>query len=106
MVHNRKRPMTSPTYPEASQATSALIWSIVGLVCCGPAAIVGYTQARNELEAIGAGRRDPANEGTANAARIIAIVVGVLFLIGIVAILALGLVGGGWFIFSDDFGGF
>ncbi|HEX2153082.1 MAG TPA: hypothetical protein VHL52_03790 [Acidimicrobiia bacterium] len=93
--------MTTPAYPEASQATSALIWSIVGLVCCGPAAIVGYIQARNELEAITAGRRDPANQGTANAARIIAIVVGVLFLIGTVIFLAFIVLGGAFFTIED-----
>lgn len=87
--------MTTPAYPEASQATSALVWSIVGLVCCGPAAIVGYIQARDELEAITAGRRDPANQGTANAARIIAIVVGVLFALGIVVTIGLVVLGGG-----------
>lgn len=93
--------MTSPAYPEASQATSALIWSIVGLVCCGPAAIVGYIQGKNELEAIAAGRRDPANQGTANAARIIAIVVGVLFAIGIVLTVIFIVVGGAFFTVED-----
>lgn len=87
--------MTTQPYPEASQATSALIWSIVGLVCCQPAAIVGYIQAKNELDAIGAGQRDPANQGTAQAARIIAIVVGVLVVLGIVAFIGLIAVGGG-----------
>lgn len=87
--------MTTQPYPEASQATSALIWSIVGLVCCQPAAIVGYIQARNELEAIEGGRRDPANHGTAQAARIIAIVVGVLVVLAIVAFIGLIAIGGG-----------
>ncbi len=88
--------MTVPgTYPEASQATSALVWSIVGLVCCAPAAIVGYIQANNELQAIQGGRRDPMNQGTANAARIIAIVVGVLAALGIVVIIILIAAGAG-----------
>lgn len=95
--------MTAPAYPEASQATSALVWSIVGLVCCGPAAIVGYIQARNELEAIAAQRRDPMNQGTANAARIIAIVVGVLYLLSIIAFVFLIAVGGG-LAFLDEMG--
>lgn len=80
--------MTTPTYPEASQATSALVWSIVSLVCCQPAGIVGFIQARNELEAIEAGRRDPANQGTAQAARIIAIIALVLAALGILATIA------------------
>ena len=61
----------------------------------GPAAIVGYLQARRELEAIAAGARDPMNQGTANAARIIAIVVGVMFAVAAIGIMLLVLVGGG-----------
>jgi|SRR3990170_4708554 hypothetical protein len=92
--------MTAPgaypgAYPEASQATSALIWSIVGLVCCGPAAIVGYVQSKSELSAIAAGQRDPMNQGTANAARIIAIIVGVLWILSILAGIALIATGAG-----------
>ncbi len=86
--------MTSSAYPEASQATSALVWSIIALVCCQPAAIVGYIQARNELEAIAAGRRDPVNQGTANAAKIISIIAGVLLLVGLVAFIAALAIGG------------
>lgn len=92
---------TGGTYPEASQATSALIWSIVGLVCCGPAAIVGYVQGKGEMDAIAAGRRDPVNQGTANAARIIAIVVGVLYLLGIIATVLFIVTGAGVAIIGD-----
>lgn len=98
--------MTTPPYPEASQATSALVWGIVSLVCCQPAGIVGYIQARNELEAIGAGRRDPANQGTAQAARIISIIAIVLAILGIlatIAFLALIFLGGGS-AFMEQFG--
>lgn len=83
--------MTTPAYPEASQATSALIWSIVAIVCCQPAGIVGYIQARNELEAIQGGRRDPANEGTAQAAKIIGLIALVLGILGILAIVVFGI---------------
>lgn len=96
--------MTAPAYPEASQATSALIWSIVGLVCCGPAAIVGYVQAKNELEGIATGRRDPANQGTANAARIIALVVAALFALGILIAIFAVVVGGGLAFLGDQMG--
>lgn len=100
--------MTTPTassgaYPEATQATSALIWSIVGLVCCGPAAIVGYIQGKGELAGIAAGRRDPVNQGTANAARIIAIVVGVLWILSIVLGIVLITAGVGFGVFEDLF---
>lgn len=90
-------------YPEASQATSALIWSIVGLVCCGPAAIVGYIQGKGELNAIAAGGRDPVNQGTANAARIIAIIVGILWILGILLVAALVAAGVGFGVFEGGF---
>jgi hypothetical protein len=76
-------PETTP-YPEASQASTALVLSIVGLVCCQVLGIVAWIMANNELQAIKAGRRNPANEGTASAARIIGIVTTVLLGIGII----------------------
>lgn len=98
--------MTTQPYPEASQATSALIWSIVALVCCQPAGIVGYIQARNELEAIQGERRDPANEGTAQAAKIIgliALVLGVLAIVAGIAFLVLFMLGTS-IAFTEEFG--
>lgn len=73
----------STAYPEASQASTALVLSIIGLVCCQVLGIVGWVMGNNELEAIKAGKRNPANEGTANAARIIGIVATVILGIGI-----------------------
>jgi hypothetical protein len=92
----------SATYPESSQATTALVLGILGIVCCAPLAIVAWIMANNEIEGIKAGRRDPANEGTANASRILGIVGTVLLGIGIVvAILAIA----GLFVlpFTTDF---
>ena len=77
-------PTESTPYPEASQASTALVVSIIGLVCCQILGIVAWVMANNELEGIKAGKRNPANEGTASAARIIGIVTTVLLGIGIV----------------------
>lgn len=98
--------MTTPAYPEASQATSALIWSIVALVCCQPAGIVGYIQGRNELLAIEAGQRDPANQGTAQAAKIIGLIALVLGVIGVLIGLAFVvlLIFGSSIAFVEEFG--
>jgi hypothetical protein len=80
----------TPAYPEQSQATTALVLGILGIVCCAPLAIVAWIMGNNELEGIKAGRRNPANEGTANAARILGIIGTVLLAIGVVVgILAL-----------------
>lgn len=84
-------PPESTAYPEASQASTALVLSIVGLVCCQVLGIVAWVMANNELEGIKSGRRNPTNEGTANAARIIGIVCTVLLGVGIlIALLVLG----------------
>ncbi|HLF43496.1 MAG TPA: DUF4190 domain-containing protein [Acidimicrobiia bacterium] len=63
-----------PTYPEQSQATTALVLGIIGIVCCGLLGIAAWVMANNELQAISSGRRDPVNEGTAKAARVVGIV--------------------------------
>jgi hypothetical protein len=82
-------PTESTPYPEASQASTALVLSIVGLVCCQVLGVVAWVMANNELEGIKAGRRNPANEGTASAARIIGIVGTVLLGLGILAAILL-----------------
>jgi uncharacterized membrane protein (DUF485 family) len=91
----------TPAYPEQSQATTALVLGILGIVCCQVLSIVAWIMGNNELEGIRAGRRNPTNEGTANAARILGIVGTVLLGIGIIfGILALA----GAFVlpFTDD----
>jgi uncharacterized membrane protein YtjA (UPF0391 family) len=60
-------------YPEKSQATLALVLSILGF-CCWPTAVAGLIIANNEKQGISAGRRDPSTAGTAQAAFIIGIV--------------------------------
>ncbi|MGH8872615.1 MAG: hypothetical protein ACRDWS_11620 [Acidimicrobiia bacterium] len=83
----------SPAYLEASQASTALVLSIIGLVCCQILGIVAWIMANNELEAIKAGKRNPANEGTATAARIIGIVgtvvLGITIVVGLLALAGL-----------------
>jgi hypothetical protein len=95
-------PPESTAYPEASQASTALVLSIIGLVCCQVLGIVAWVMANNELEGIKSGRRNPTNEGTANAARIIGIVGTVLLALGILMVL---LVVGGLMVvpFTEDF---
>src|SRR3970282_1583189 len=84
-------PTESTPYPEASQASTALVLSIVGLVCCQVLGVVAWVMANNELEGIKSGRRNPTNEGTANAARIIGSVDSVRLALAIlVALLAVG----------------
>ncbi len=96
-------PQESTAYPEASQASTALVLGIVGLVCCQILGIVAWIMANNELEAIKEGRRNPQNEGTATAARIIGIIATVLLGLGIIALIV-GIIAGVALIpLSDEF---
>lgn len=74
-------------YPEESRAVVALVLTLVHVLFffCPVLAPIGWYMAHQELTAIDAGRRDPSNRPTANAARIIGIVgtvVSVLFALG------------------------
>jgi hypothetical protein len=73
-------------YPQSSQATTALVMGILGIVCCGPLAIVAWVMANKELEEIASGMRNPQNEGTAKAAKVIGIIGTVLLGIGLILI--------------------
>lgn len=64
-------------YQEQSQATTAVVLSVLGLFCCITAPIGAYIGYR-EKEAIDAGRRDPANRGKAVAALVIGLILFVL----------------------------
>jgi hypothetical protein len=59
--------------------------------------------ANNELEGIKTGRRNPQNEGTATAARIIGIIATVLLALGIIALIV-GIIAGLAFVpWSEEF---
>lgn len=83
-------PPSASAYPETSQATTALILSILGVLCCGILAVVGLIMANNEKQAIAAGRRDPANQGMAQAAFVIGIVAIAIWVIGLIVNFAVG----------------
>ncbi len=77
----------TPAYPEASQATTALVLGILGIICCQFLGIAAWIMGNNELAAIRDGRRNPTNEGTATAARILGIISVVLLALGIIAMI-------------------
>lgn len=79
-------PSESGSYPEASQATTALVLGIIGIVLCQFLGPVAWVMGNNEMEAIDAGRRAPENRGTANAAKILGIISTVLLALGIVLV--------------------
>lgn len=67
-------------YTRPSQATTALVLVILGLLCCGLPAIIGTMMAKADLRAIAQGRTDPANHGTARAAFVVGLVASILWL--------------------------
>jgi hypothetical protein len=86
-------------YPEDSQATLALVLGILGIVICNILGPFAWSIGNTELKAIEAGRRNPANQGMAQAGKILGIigtvllgivlVFGVLFLfVGLIAAVA------------------
>ena len=86
-------PQPPPQYPEASQATVALVLSILGLVLCWVLPPVAWVLANGELKGIAAGRRDPNGRGMANAAKIMGIIGTVLLVVGVVFFLFVFVVG-------------
>ncbi|MDH3684294.1 MAG: DUF4190 domain-containing protein, partial [Acidimicrobiia bacterium] len=73
------------TYKRPSQATTALVFAILGLFCCGLPSVIGTVMAKADLRAIARGRTDPANHGTAQVAFIVGLAASVLWL-GVMAL--------------------
>jgi hypothetical protein len=80
-------------YTEASQATMALVFSILGFFCCQLLCIAGWYTGSQELKGIRAGRRDPSNKGTATAGMVIGIV-GTLLMVVVVLFYAVFIAAG------------
>ncbi len=78
---------TDRPYPEPSQATTALVLGILGIVICQVLAPFAWSMGQKEMQAIDAGRRPPENRGTANAAKILGIVGTVLLGIAIIGLI-------------------
>jgi hypothetical protein len=93
--------MTQAPYPEQSQATTALVLGILGLVLCQVLGPFAWSMGNKELQAIDAGRRNPENRGTANAGRILGIVATVFLAIGVVLIILLIVGSISFSVFSD-----
>ena len=82
-------PPPAQGYPEASQATTALVLGILGIVVCQILGPFAWSIGKKELEAIDAGRRPPENRGNANAGKILGIIGTVLLGLGILVGIAI-----------------
>ena len=81
-------PPAAQGYPEASQAITALVLGILGIVVCQILAPFAWSIGKKELEAIDAGRRPPENRGNANAGKILGIIGTVMLGLGLLALVA------------------
>ncbi|MEP7009868.1 MAG: hypothetical protein ABJC13_06060 [Acidobacteriota bacterium] len=75
----------------SSQATTAMIVGIVGVICCGLAAPFAWYLGNKELQLIAAGQSSPAGEGAAKTGKILGMVGSALLVLG----LAWVFIGGG-----------
>ncbi|HXU46790.1 MAG TPA: DUF4190 domain-containing protein [Thermoanaerobaculia bacterium] len=84
-------PISQPPQAKASsQATTALILGIVGVICCGLAAPIAWYLGNKELHLIQAGQSSPAGQGLAQVGKILGIVGSVLLILGLVWVFFMG----------------
>lgn len=74
----------------SSQATTALIVGIIGVVCCGLAAPFAWYLGNKELQLIAAGQSSTAGQGLAQAGKILGIIGSVLLILTVVWIFFAG----------------
>lgn len=86
--------MTDPApqqhYAEDSQATLSLVLGILSIVVCQILGPFAWSIGSSEIKAIDAGRRDPANQGMAQAGKILGIIgtvlLGLMVALGLMAL--------------------
>jgi hypothetical protein len=69
------------------RGTLVLVLGILGLVVCGPLAIVAWVLGSSDLKAMDAGTMDPSGRGTTNAGKICGIIGTILLILAIVALI-------------------
>jgi hypothetical protein len=84
---NEEWNVTTEQYPEDSQATVALVLGILGLVLCQILGPIAWVMGNNEVNAIDAGKRNPANRSTAQAGKILGIIGTVFLIVGVAVLL-------------------
>lgn len=87
--------MTTPnSYPTpqkaSSQAVTALVLGIVGILCCSVCAPIAWYMGNQEIKAIREGRSSVVGEGMAKAGQILGIIGTILMVLGILWIVFWG----------------
>lgn len=75
--------MADQQYTEQSQATTALVLGVVGVVICWFLGPVAWWMGQREVKAIDAGRRPPESRGSARAGQILGIIGTVLLILAV-----------------------
>jgi hypothetical protein len=85
-------PPPPPSAPPASssQAVTALVLGILGIVCCGLLAPIGWYLGNQEIRAIREGRSPATGEGLAKAAQILGIIGTVILVLTVIWIFFAG----------------
>ena len=78
------------TTQQSSKAVMAVIFGVLGIICCGLLAPVAWYLANEELKSIDAGRLPEANRGMAQVAKILGIIGSILLVIGLLWVLLFG----------------
>lgn len=78
------------TTQESSKAVMALVFGVLGIICCGLLAPVAWYLANEEIKGIDAGRLTEANRGMAQVAKILGIIGTILLGLGLLWVLLFG----------------
>lgn len=84
-------PAIPGTVPQqSSKAVMAVVFGVLGIICCGLLAPVAWYLANEELKSIDAGRLSEANRGMAQVAKILGIIGTILLVLGLLWVLLFG----------------
>ncbi len=75
---------------QSSKATMALVFGVLGIICCGLLAPVAWYLANEELKSIETGRLPDSNRGMAQVAKILGIIGTILLGLGLLWVLMFG----------------
>lgn len=78
------------TPQQSSKATMAVVFGVLGIVCCGLLAPVAWYLGSEELKAIQAGLVSETNRGMAQVAKILGIVGSIMLVLGILWVIFFG----------------
>ncbi len=75
---------------QSSKATMAVVFGVLGIVCCGLLAPVAWYLAGEELKQIDSGRLPETNRGMAQVAKILGIVGSIMLVLGLLWLMFFG----------------